>query len=497
MRNLATRILTALLAFVIVFGVFENVKADPEDETTASEETIDSTDTTDISDTTDTSETQTDEDQHIITQDEAKNAYLLEEVPEAPEVSGLSYVLYDVQAQTYLYGKDIDTPLEPASTTKLMTVLLTLENCDLDDVVTITPTMYSGIPDDYVKLGMTEGEEFTVRDLVYAALLKSCNDASLALAIHISGSEEEFCNLMNEKAAELGCTHTHFSSCYGLSDPNNTLSVSDMSKIMEKCISYPVFSEISTSPSYEISSTNKYSDVRVIQNANRFISTQQYSYDYYIGGKTGFTETARNTIVAAAKKNDRILIGVIFGAEDSEIRYSDLIKMFEFGFSKYTTVTIDENDYTTIYDETKVQISKVISETDLEITDYELNVDQYHTTLTSRVLSGYTAVIELSDVVIDPNLTYQTFDIPLYRRYNDDYTYVVGTIHLEISSKERLIEITPEKSASRNWGRFKNVIITILGISVLAIILIFAVFIFRRKNIQRRDREFRNRNKML
>ena len=493
MKDLKTKILSTLLIFVIIFSVFENVHADPEDETT-SEETTDTAESTDISET---DESQASDEPDIITQEEAKNAYLIEQVPESPEVNGLAYVLFDVQAQTYLYGKDIDTPLEPASTTKIMTVLLTLENCDLEDTVTITPTMYSGIPDDYVKLGMTEGEEFKVKDLVYAALLKSCNDASLALAIHISGSEAEFCNLMNERAKELGCTNTHFSSAYGLSDPNNILSVSDMSKIMEKCIEYPIFTEVSTSSTYEIPSTNKYSDVRVIQNANRFISTQQYSYDYYIGGKTGFTETARNTIVAAARKNDRTLIGVIFGAEDSEIRYADLIKMFEFGFSKYTTVTIDENDYTSIFDNTKDQIKNLLAETDLEITDYKLNVDAYHTTLTARAMSGYTAVAELSDVIIDPNLTFQTFEIPLYRRYNDGHTYVVGTIHLEISSRERLIEITPEKVASKNWGNFKKIIITILGISVLALILIFAMFWFRRKNIQRRDREFRNRNKML
>ena len=485
MKSLFSKIVSGLLSVVLIFGLYNNVFADPEES--------DTEESTEVSETT----VSTEPSDNIITLDNYATAFLNEDIIESPEINGKAYVLFDQQSQTYLYGKDIDVPMEPASTTKLMTVLLALENCKMDDIITITPPMYNGIPDDYVKLGMTEGEEFTVQDLINAAMLKSCNDATLALAIHMAGTEQEFCKMMNARAAELGCTNTNFTSAFGFADPNNLISVSDMCKILEQCITYSAFTEIATSTQYEIASTNKYSDTRVIQNANRFISTQQFSYDYYIGGKTGYTDSAGNTIVAAAKKNDRILIGAIFGAEDSEIRYSDLIKMFDFGFSKFTTVTIDENDYTTIYNDTKNQITELLINTDLQITDYSFNLNEYHTTLTSRALSGYTAVAELSGVIIDPNLTLQSFEIPLYRRYNDGVTYVVGTIHLEIGTKERLIEITPEKAASRNWGRFKKVIITVLGISILAIILIFAMFWFRKKSIQRKDREFRNKSKML
>jgi len=477
MRAFLSRSLSVLMSLVIIFGLFNTVYAYP-DETSSESETSD---------------------EHIISIEDSKRAFLDEHVPDSPPVDGKAYVLFDTMSQVYLFGENIDQPLEPASTTKLMTILLTFENCSLDDKITVTPTMFSGIPDDYVKLGMTEGEEFTVRDLVNAAILKSCNDATLALAIHISGSEADFCDLMNNRAKELGCTNTSFSSSYGLSDPEhpNLISVSDMCKILEACIAYPEFSEIATSTQYEVPETNKYSDKRVILNANRFISTQQFAYDYYIGGKTGFTEAAGNTIVAAANKNGRILIGAIFGAEDSELRYSDLINMFEFGFTKFTTVAIDANEYTTIKDNTETQINQILADTDLKIEKYDMVLNEYHTTLTSRASSGYTAVIELSGVVINPNLTSQSFKIPLYRRYNDNYTYEVGQIELVIESKERIAEITPVKSASKFWGKMKKLIITILGISVLMIILIFAIFWFRKKNIKRKDRNFRNKSKML
>lgn len=481
-------LISAFLAFLIIIMMNTAAFADPTDETTAdqtqptSQETVASP-----------------YDDQIITLEEYPTAFLSEDLLDAPTVSGKGYLLFDVESQTYLLGKDIDTPLEPASTTKLMTVLLAFENCDFEEIVTITAPMFSSIPDDYVKLGMTEGEEFTVEDLIYAAMLKSCNDAALALAIHISGTEADFCKLMNSRAQELGCTNTNFTTAYGLADPRNLISVSDMCKIMEKIISYPQFSEIATSSQYEISSTNKYSDTRLIQNANRFISTQQFAYEPYIGGKTGFTESAGNTIVAAARKNDRTLIGVIFGAEDSEIRYSNLISMFDYGFGKFTTIQVDANDFNSVSKEVQNRIKQLLLQTDLEISKFEINLIDYHTCLSTRAMTGTKekARAEVSGVVINPSLTFQSFKIPLYRQYNDGISYEVGTIDMEISTKERLMEITPNKKSTDMWKNFKKITITTLVISGLAIIVILAMFLFRKKNIRRREDQFRNKSKML
>ena len=179
MKNLLTKILSVLMALILVFGIFDNVYADPDPEgegESTSEETTFSLETT----------ASAADDQIVVSTEDAKTAFLNETNPEAPEINGKSFVLFDAQSQIYLYGQDINTALEPASTTKLMTVLLALENCDMSDTVTITPMMFAGIPEDYVRLGMTEGEEFTVEALVNAAILKSCNDATLALAIRIS-----------------------------------------------------------------------------------------------------------------------------------------------------------------------------------------------------------------------------------------------------------------------------------------------------------------------
>ena len=177
---------------------------------------------------------------------------------DAPAVNGNGYLLYDALSDTVLLGENIDVPMEPASTTKVMTVLLAIETLNLEDIVTITPAMYESVPAGYVVLGMTDGEEFTVEDLINAALLESCNDAALALGVYMGGTEVQFCQQMNDRAAELGCTNTHFTSAYGYSDPNNTISPHDMALILEQAVTYEKFCSISTASSYTISATNKF-----------------------------------------------------------------------------------------------------------------------------------------------------------------------------------------------------------------------------------------------
>lgn len=496
MKKFISKSISFFLSLLMILSINSVVLAEPDETSDTAETDITESSETDETLNTLVSEESTEKEQ-IIGIDEYERYFLNEKFDDIPQVNGKAYVVFDSQSHTYLVGDNVDLPLEPASTTKIMTCLLAIENLKLSDIVTITPDMFSTIPDDYVKLGMTEGEEFTVEDLINAALLKSCNDATMALAIHMGGTEQAFCAMMNDRAKELGCKNTTFTTAYGYADPNNLISVSDIGLILEKCIEYPVFTEISTATQYEIGSTNKYSDTRVITNANRFISTQQYSYDYYIGGKTGFTDTAGNTIVAAARKNGRTLIGVIFGSDNSETRYSDLTNLFEYCFSKFTTVPIDSNEYSVLLDDTKIQIQKVLVDTDLEITAFDMNVREFHTTTTSRALTGNTVVVELADVIISPSATFQEFDIPLYRRYNDGVTYVVGTIHLVVESKERSISITPEKKASKGLGAVKKIIISVIALSVLGIILISSILILRNRNIKRREKEFRNKSRML
>ncbi|MBQ1246694.1 MAG: D-alanyl-D-alanine carboxypeptidase, partial [Clostridiales bacterium] len=173
----------------------------------------------------------------IVTASERKTDLLSEVHEDAPEISASSYILYDATSGTILLGSDYDVQKEPASMTKVMTVLLALERLDMNETVTITEEIAEAmdeITSDYVKLGLQEGEEISVQDLIYAAVLKSANDASLALGMYMGGTEAGFCEIMNAKASELGCINTHFSSAYGLSDPNNVTTPYDMALILNE-----------------------------------------------------------------------------------------------------------------------------------------------------------------------------------------------------------------------------------------------------------------------
>ena len=433
----------------------------------------------------------------IITANERKTDLLNEVHDDAPTISADSYILYDADSGAILLGKDYDIQKEPASMTKVMTVLLALERLNPDDIVTVTPDMaeaVNAITSDYVKLGLQEGEEISVQDLVYAAVLKSANDASLVLGMQMGGTEEAFCDIMNEKAVEIGCLNTHFSSAFGYSTPDNVTTPYDMALILNEAVSNTNYSEIAKTLNYTISATNKYSGEREITNSNRFVNTTTYGYEYYLGGKTGFTNSAGYTLCAAAKKNDRTLIGCVFNAADPDIRYADLIKLFEYGYSTFTTVEITESEFSPLIEEARTQMNDLLSDTNLYISDQRIVLDQYITTTSSRAQLGSTNRIDLSNALIDTSAEKQTLEIPLCKVYSDK-TYLIGTLIVEIEKKAGVVEINPEKKT--NLTNVRSILITFAVLSGLILLLVIILLIFRAHIIKRRRDEVTKRANML
>lgn len=433
----------------------------------------------------------------IVTSNERKTDLLNEVHDDAPEVSAAAYVLYDADSGAILLGNDYDVQKEPASMTKVMTVLLALENLELTEMVTVTHEMAVAINDitsDYVKLGLQEGEEISVKDLVYAAVLKSANDCSLVLGMYMGGTESAFCDIMNDKAVEIGCLNTHFSSAYGLSDPNNVTTPYDMALILNEAVTNTQYSEIAKTLNYTISSTNKYSSPRDITNGNRFVSTTTYGYEYYIGGKTGFTNSAGHTLCAAARKNNRTLVGCVFNAADADIRYSDLIKLFEYGFSTFTTVEISESEFTPLIDEAMLQMNDLLSDTNLYISNQNIVLEPYITTTSARAQLGSSNRLDLSNAMIDTSAEQQTLEIPLYKVYADK-TYLIGTLVVEIEKKAGVVEINPEKKT--NLTNVRSILITFAVLTGLILLLVIVLLIFRARIIKRRRDEVTKRPNML
>ena len=436
-------------------------------------------------------------DDGIITQNEQQTDLLNEKHDDWPTINAAAFILYDATSGAILVGKDYETQKEPASMTKVMTILLALERLDMNTTITVNSAMAKEIENlekDYVRLGLQEGEEITVKDLIYAAVLKSANDCCIVLAMHMAGTEADFCKVMNEKAEELGCRNTHFTSCFGYAKPDNLTTAYDLSLILNECVTNTIYSQIAKTYTYKISATNKYSSTRELTNANRFISTADFKYDYYVGGKTGFTDSAGNTLCAAAKKDGRTLIGVLFNAGSSTSRYRDMIKLFDFGYTNFTTVPITEAEFTPIINDTRNQMERLMSETNLYISEQKAALSGFVTTTSSRAQLGSTNKIDLSKTVIDSQAEEQTLEIPLCKIYSDK-TYVVGKLVVKIEQKAGVIEINPKKKT--HLTDVRRILIMFAALSGMILVLIVAALVVRANMIKRKRNESTRRAKML
>lgn len=435
---------------------------------------------------------------NLVSQNEQFLDLLNEEQPDKPKVSASAYVLIDADSGDIICGNEYDRQMQPASTTKVMTVLLALQELDMEETVTVTPAMaekINAIPPDYVKMNLQEGEVIPVKDLVYAAVLKSANDACLVLGMHISGTEEQFCQLMTSKAKEIGCKNTHFTSSFGFADPENLLTAYDLCLILKEAITTTNYSEIATTYSYTIPATNMWNESRSYTNANRFVSTKEYSYEPYIGGKTGFTDTAGHTLVAAARKNDRTLVGCVLNEPDGAVRYSDLIHLFEYGFSNYVTIPVTRTEYVALITSTTTYIEDLLTDTNLYISDSKTTFSDFLTTTSARAQAGSTNKAELTKQVIDVSKKKQTLDIPLVKSYADGKNYIIGSMILQIEEKARTIEVNPKKPGG--WSSVRNILIVTAGISFLILILVGALLIFRHKIRKRRYNDENKPSRML
>ena len=436
-------------------------------------------------------------DDGIITQNEQQTDLLNEKHDNWPKINAAAYILYDATSGAILLGKDYETQKEPASMTKIMTILLALERLQMNQTITITAAMAKDIKNldkDYVRLGLQEGEEITVKDLIYASVLKSANDCCIALAYQMGGTEAEFCKIMNEKAEELGCRNTHFTSCFGYAKPDNLTTAYDLSLILNEAVTNTEYSKIAKTYTYKISATNKYSSARELQNANRFISTADFKYDNYAGGKTGYTDSAGYTLCAAAKKDNRVLIGVLFNSGSSTIRYRDMIKLFDYGYTSFTTVPITEAEFTPLINDTRNQMVRLMSATNLYISEMKAALTSHVTTTSSRAQLGSTNKIDLSKTVIDSQAEEQTLDIPLCKVYSDK-TYVVGKLVVKIEQKAGVIEINPKKKTHLTDAR--RVLTVFAALSGLILVIIIVALIFRANMIKRRRNESTRKPNML
>lgn len=256
-----------------------------------------------------------------------------------PNLNSKAAFLIDNKTNKVLYSKNPDEKMFPASTTKIVTAILVLENCKLNDIVTATAEGLASIPEGYVTANISVDEQLTVEQLLELLLIHSANDAANVLAIHVGGTIANFVNMMNNKVYELNLSNTHFTNTYGLQDNNHYTTAHDLATIMQYCLQNSDFRRIAGSSSCSISETNK-SGSRFFSSTNELlVPTSSYYYKYVTSGKTGFTTEAGECLVSSAYNNNLELVCVVLGGsvvDNVSTRFSESKILYEYGFNNFS-----------------------------------------------------------------------------------------------------------------------------------------------------------------
>lgn len=265
--------------------------------------------------------------------------------PQGPEITSTAAVIMEDSTQTMLYSKNMDQVLYPGATVKIMTTLLALENCQLTDQVTMTATGVSGVTDGGANISAQLDEVFTVEQCLYAIMLSSANDIALQVAEHVGGSVENFVQMMNDRAAQLGCTNTVFTNPTGLPDENQHTTAHDMALIMKAAIDSESFRTIAGTGSYTVPATNVSGGDRVLTNNFSMMTASNAAYyQYCLGGREGYTEASGSTLVCAAEKNDVTLIAVVLQGA-SGVTATEAGSLLNYGFDNFQMLSLGDNDF--------------------------------------------------------------------------------------------------------------------------------------------------------
>ena len=332
-------------------------------------------------------------------------------------------------------AKKCNKKMYPASITKIMTALLTIENCKMDEMVTFSDATIHSIQYGDANMGCSVGEKMTVKDCLYALMLQSANEVATALGEHIAGSTKNFAEMMNKRAKEAGALNTHFANANGLHDPNHYVTAYDMAMIMKAAVQYPVFLDVIHTTEYTIPANNKRTEPFQSYQRHKMIFTTSPYYDAdVIGGKTGYTDQAGKTLVTYAKRGNVSLISVVMKSNGDQV-FDDTKKLLDYGFDNFNYENVSENDSRFNFDTSNDFISP-FSDTISNIT-----VDKNASILIPKGIS-------FSDLDTDVsfNLTDGSFATITYK-YGD---MVLGTANINYTQSKDNDETKAEETTSTN-----------------------------------------------
>ncbi|MDF2635580.1 MAG: Serine-type D-Ala-D-Ala carboxypeptidase [Pelosinus sp.] len=290
-----------------------------------------------------------------------------------PNVTAKSAIVMDATTGKVLYSKEAEERRYPASTTKMMSLIVALEHGNLDDIITTSTNASST---EGSSLWLTQGEQMKMIDLLYGIMLISGNDATVAVAEHIAGSVDNFAKLMTEKAHIIGAKNTNFTNSSGLPDPNHFTTAHDLARIAAYGYKNPLFTQIVSTEHKVLPPTVK-GDIRDLYNENRML----WFYEGGNGVKTGYTDAAGRCLVSGARRNNIQLIAVVL---DSETMWSDSKTLLDFAFAQLKAETVfNQGDIlkTTRVTNGKSEVVKLVADTSIVLPVSEKDKDEFSTVI--------------------------------------------------------------------------------------------------------------------
>lgn len=417
---------------------------------------------------------------------------------EPPLHSAKAVVLADMDSGRLLYEMNKDEQRSPASLTKIMTVMLAVEALErgevsLDEMVTAQADCLAGLNTDSSTSGIQPGEIISYQDLLYCAMVHSANEACNILAHRVSGSVPAFVELMNRRAAELGCTSTHFSDPNGLSNENHYTTAYEMYLITREALEHPLFAEICNTRGYDMAATNL-SQARSFANSNALITADSeygssYVYPAAAGVKTGFTQLAGYCLVSTAEKDGVRLLAVVMGCDgwlnagiDEYENFTDTISLYNWAFSNFSyrqavsslsTVTrvevenaVETDAYASLRPQNDVTL---LLPKDLNLESVELSPTIYTEKLVAPIEAG--TVLGRAEILIDGR-SYGSVDL-------------INALKVELSRKE-FVNRRVHETFSSPWIIVLIVVLAILAIGYLTLVLRYRA---QRRKYLRRKRE--------
>lgn len=400
-----------------------------------------------------------------------------------PNLYSEGIYLMDITTGKVLYEKNANVQYMPASTTKVMTAIVALENSKLDEKVTIgeNPSLADGSA-----LGITKGEVYTIEELLLALILVSGNDCAEAIAEHISGSNEEFAKLMNKKAKEIGATNTNFKNPSGLSEEGHLTTAHDLALIMAYAAQNEDFVRIARTPYhfYENIPFPDGSEKWAINHNHLLNDDSNYKYQYAYCGKTGYTTEANHTYTAAAKKDDQFIVGAFLNATDKDGLYTSVGQLFDWGFENFKTKKIiskgDKLDNYSIDSSTSIPLLAT------EDFYYTFNLSECENINNPNISVKYdnkdlsTTSIKEGDILFDASLLIngdKASNIKLASGINREYT-------TEVMINNTITKITSNK----------YFILGLIAVITIIILLIIVISVIRNK---RRKKKFLERRSYI